>query len=341
MQAKRIVLSRHPDGVPTEDDLTLEDYALADPGEGEVLLQTIYLSLDPYMRGRMSAAKSYAAGVKIGEPVTAETVSRVVSSQHPAFDEGDFVLAGSGWQSHAVLPGDGLRKLDPALAPLSTALGVLGMPGFTAYAGLKLHGRPQKGETVVVSAAAGAVGQLVGQIAKIHDCRAVGIAGGEEKCAMVTQTFGFDACADHRSDAFKSQLAEYCPDGIDIYFENVGGDVLKTVLPMMNDFGRIPVCGLIAYYNLTAPPEGPDALPGMMRNILTKRLSIRGFINYDHVEIHDEFLREMGGWVSEGRIAYMEDIVEGLENAVTAFQGLFTGRNKGKLLIKVSDDPTR
>lgn len=341
MEAKRIVLARYPSGMPGHDDLKLEGFSPRAPGDDEVLLRTVYLSLDPYMRGRMSPAKSYASGVGIGEVITAEAVSEVLDSRHPEFAAGDIVLGRSGWQTHCVLPARGLRKLDPEMAPVSTALGVLGMPGFTAYSGLKLHGRPAAGETVVVSAAAGAVGQIVGQLAKIFGCRAVGIAGGSEKCELVSDTFGFDACVDYKSPAYRDNLAKACPDGIDVYFENVGGDVLKAVLPLMNEFGRVPVCGTIAYYNLTEAPQGPDALPLFMRSILVKRLSVRGFINYDHIELHDEFLREMGQWVRDGKIKYVEDIVQGLENAVDAFQGLLSGRNRGKLIIQVGDEPSR
>lgn len=341
MTAQRIVLARYPEGMPGHDDLKLEVFDPPAPGEGEVALETIYLSLDPYMRGRMSPAKSYAAATQIGDVITAETVSRVIDSRHDGLNAGDYVLARSGWQSRSVMTGKELRKLDPALAPISTALGVLGMPGFTAYSGLKAHGRPKAGETVAVSAASGAVGQIVGQLAKIWNCRAVGIAGGKEKCDLATGTFGFDACVDYKAGTFADDLRSACPDGIDIYFENVAGDVLKAVLPLMNDFGRMPVCGTIAYYNMTALPDGPDYLPALMRTILVKRLSVRGFINYDHIEMHDDFLREMGAWIREGRIKYLEDVVEGIENTVDAFQGLLTGKNKGKLLVQMMDDPTR
>lgn len=340
MDARRIVLAQYPKAMPGHDDLKLESFEPAKPAEGEVVLETVYLSLDPYMRGRMSPAKSYAAGVELGEVVTAEAVSRVVESHHPGFEAGDMVLARSGWQTHSVMKGEEMRKLDPSLAPVSTALGVLGMPGFTAYSGLKAHGRPQAGETVVVSAAAGAVGQIVGQLARIWGCRAVGIAGGAEKCALVTDEFGFDACVDYKAEDFRKQLSAACPEGIDIYFENVAGDVLKAVIPLMNDFGRMPVCGTIAYYNLGALPEGPDHLPALMRAILVKRLSVRGFINYDHIEMHGDFEREMGEWVREGKVRYLEDFVDGIENAVDAFQGLLTGRNKGKLIIRMAEDPT-
>lgn len=337
---QRIVLAQYPKGMPGHDDLKLEAAEYGAPGDGEVLLRTIYLSLDPYMRGRMSQAKSYAAITRIGDVITAETVSEVLSSNDPGFSPGDIVLARSGWQSHAIMKGEALRRIDPALAPISTALGVLGMPGFTAYCGLLKHGRPKEGETVVVSAASGAVGQLVGQIAKIKGCRAVGIAGAADKCAMAVDEFGFDACVDYKDADFREKLAAACPDGIDVYFENVAGDVLKAVIPLFNFFARMPVCGTIAYYNAQGLPEGPDYLPAFMRAILVNRLSVRGFINYDEAEMMPDFHREMAGWIRSGKVKYREDFVDGLENAVDAFQGLLTGKNRGKLVIRVGDDPT-
>lgn len=341
MQGKRIVLKQYPTGMPGHDDLVAEDFAVSSPAEGEVLLRTIYLSLDPYMRGRMSPAKSYAARVELGEVMTGEAVSQVVESGHADFAPGEFVRGHSGWQTHAVMPGNAVVKVDPSIAPISTALGVMGMPGFTAYSGLKVHGMPKPGETVVVSAAAGAVGQIVGQLAKIWGCRAVGIAGGKTKCDLVTDEFGFDACVDYKADDFADALKQACPDGVDIYFENVGGDVLKTVLPLMNDFGRIPVCGLIAWYNLSGAPSGEDSMPALMRIILVKRLRVHGFINYDHAELRPEFDREMAAWIGDGNIKYLEDIVQGVDNAVDAFQGLMTGRYTGKVLVQLGEDPTK
>ncbi|MEC9343859.1 MAG: NADP-dependent oxidoreductase [Pseudomonadota bacterium] len=342
MQGRRYVLAQYPTGMPGNEDLRLETSELPAPGESEIALRTIYLSLDPYMRGRMSPAKSYAAPLKIGEVITAEAVSEVTESNHPDFTPGDIVLARTGWQTHAVIAGDDARKIDPAVAPVSTALGVLGMPGFTAYVGLKVHGQPKQGETVVVSAAAGAVGQIVGQLARHWGCRAVGIAGGPDKCALVTDTFGFDACIDYKADGFAERLAQACPDGIDIYFENVGGEVLKAVLPLMNQFGRIPVCGTIAYYNLDKlQADGPDFSPLIMRSILTRKLRVHGFINYDHIEFMPDFLAEVPPLVTDGSLKYVEDIVDGFDNTVEAFQGLLTGRYTGKVLVKVGDDPTR
>ncbi len=337
--AKRIIMTRYPEGMPDNDDLKLEECAVPAPGGGEVLLRTIYLSLDPYMRGRMSPAKSYAAGLQPGDVVVGGTVAEVMESRHDDFSAGDIVLSGNGWQTHAVSDGSGLIKLDPAAAPLPYYLGVLGMPGFTAYVGLLTHGRPKEGETIVVSAASGAVGQIVGQIGKIKGCRVVGIAGAADKCDYVTGELGFDACVNYKEADFADQLKAACPDGIDVYFENVGGDVQSAVLPLLNDFARVPVCGLIAHYNDTGPREGPDRLPMLMRMALTKRLSIRGFIVFDDVSKQPDFIRDMAGWLQSGAVKYKIDMVDGIEHAVEAFQGLLTGRNRGKLVVKVGAEP--
>jgi NADPH-dependent curcumin reductase CurA len=339
--ARRITLVRHPEGMPTDEDLKIESVPLPKPGEGEMLLRTIYLSLDPYMRGRMSPAKSYAQGVRPGDTMVGATVSEVMESNVAGFTPGTVVLSYDGWQTHAVSNGKGLVKLDPKAAPVTTALGVLGMPGFTAYAGLLLHGRPKEGETVVVSAASGAVGQIVGQIAKLKGCRAVGIAGADDKCRMILDEFGFDAAVNYKEADFRDRLAEACPKGVDVYFENVGGDVFRAVLPLLNDFARIPVCGRIAHYNDTALPEGPDRLAQFMGMVLTKRLSVRGFIQFDHLDLMPDFRRDMAAWIREGKVRYREDIVVGFENTVEAFRGLLTGRNRGKLIVQVGDDPTR
>lgn len=334
---RRILLAARPDGEPTPADFTIDTAEVPEPGEGQVLLEILYLSLDPYMRGRMSAAKSYAAPVEIGAVMEGGTVARVVTSRHPDFAEGDIVLSHSGWQSYALSDGTGLRKLDPAAAPVSTALGVLGMPGFTAYAGLLTIGKPKPGETVVVAAASGAVGSAVGQIAKIKGARAVGIAGGPEKCAFVRDELGFDAVVDHRAPDFAEQLKAACPDGIDVYFENVGGAVWEAVFPLLNPYARVPVCGLIAHYNEKAGSNtGRDRLPGTMRDILTKSLTIRGFIQIEFADQRRDFYREAAQWIAEGRLKYKEDVVEGLENAPNAFIDLLRGRNFGKLVVKVA-----
>jgi NADPH-dependent curcumin reductase CurA len=330
-QAKRIVLASRPVGEPKPSDFRTEEVPVPTPGDGEVLLRTIWLSLDPYMRGRMSAAKSYAKPVEVGATMVGGTVGEVVASRNPNFAVGDIVMGYGGWQDYAAANGSSLRKLDPTTAPVSTALGVLGMPGMTAYAGLLEIGRPKAGETVAVAAASGAVGSVVGQIAKIKGCRAVGIAGGPDKCRFVVEELGFDACVDHRAGDFVRQLEVACPAGIDVYFENVGGAVQQTVWPLLNDFARVPVCGLISQYNATTPMPGPD-----MFSVLRKRLTLRGFIVWDFAARQADFLRDMGEWVGGGRVKYREDVVEGLENAPAAFLGLLQGKNFGKLLVKVA-----
>ena len=333
---RRIVLASRPHGEPTPTDFRLEAVPVPDPGPGEVLLRTRWLSLDPYMRGRMSDAKSYAAPVEIGAPITAETVGEVVASNNPDFAVGDLLTAFAGWQEFFVTDGAGSRRVDPSAAPPSTALGILGMPGMTAYTGLLNIGRPQPGETVVVAAASGPVGSLVGQIARLKGARAVGIAGGPDKCRHLTEDLGFAAAVDHRGADLCEALAAACPDGIDVYFENVGGAVFEAVLPLLNTFARIPVCGLVAGYNTTEPPLGPDRRPALMRAILTKRLHLQGFIVWDFSGQAETFRTEVGGWLTRGEVRYREDVVEGLENAPEAFIGLLKGRNFGKLVVRVA-----
>lgn len=334
---QRVVLASRPHGRPRPGDFRIERAPIPEPNDGEVLLETLYLSLDPYMRWRMSEAKSYAEPVKIGEVMVGGTVARVKHSRHPGWQEGDVVLSASGWQSFALSDGSGLRRIEPTVAPPSTALGVLGMPGFTAYAGLLNIGRPKPGETVVVAAASGAVGSVVGQIARIKGARAVGIAGGPDKCAFVKEELGFDAVVDHRAPDFAERLAEACPNGIDVYFESVGGPVWDAVLPLLNDFARVPVCGLIAHYNdRSGAREGTDRLPGTMHEILSKSLTVRGFIMTEFVEEQQpDFLREASRWIAEGRLRWREDVVDGLEQAPDAFIGLLDGRNFGKLIVQV------
>jgi NADPH-dependent curcumin reductase CurA len=328
---RQILLKSRPQGAPGLDNFELTETAIPEPGEGELLMRTRYLSLDPYMRGRMSAAKSYAKPAAVGAPMVGGTVGEVVTSRHPNYAAGDIVLGYGGWQDYALSSGAGLRKLDPAAAPVSTALGVLGMPGMTAYVGLTEIGQPKPGETVVVAAASGAVGSVVGQIAKIKGCRAVGIAGGAEKCRFVAGELAFDACVDHRAADFAKQLEAACPQGVDVYFENVGGAVQQTVWPLLNDFASVPVCGLIAQYNAATPMPGPD-----MFSVLRKRLLLRGFIVSDFAAKQGDFLRDVGEWVRSGRIKYREDVVDGLEQAPAAFLGLLQGKNFGKLLVRVS-----
>jgi NADPH-dependent curcumin reductase CurA len=300
-------------------------------------LRTLYLSLDPYMRGRMDDRKSYARPLGIGEPITGESVTEVIATDNPAYAEGDIVLAPTGWRTHLAWNGAPLRKLDPAAAPITTGLGVLGMPGFTAYAGLLLIGKPKPGETVAVAAASGPVGSLVGQLAKLAGARAVGIAGGAEKCRYLTDELGFDAAIDHREGDMPEKLAAACPNGVDVYFENVGGAVWQAVLPLLNPFARVPVCGLIAQYNGGAPAENPDALAATMRAVLTLSLTVRGFINYEFAADHYQaFLRTVSAGIADGRIRYREDIVDGLENAPAAFIAMLDGGNFGKLLVRVA-----
>ncbi len=342
-QMQRIVLASRPDGAPVEDNFRLETIPMPKPGPDEVLLKVHYMSLDPYMRGRMDDAKSYANPVPIGGTMEAGAVGEVIASNHPGFKPGDFAFGMLGWVSHGCLAGGELRKLDPRHGSITAALGVLGMPGFTGWFGLTEYGRPKSGETLVVAAATGAVGSMVGQVAKAAGLRTVGIAGGAKKCAIATDTFGFDACIDHRAHASAKELrkaiAGACPDGIDIYFENVGGKVLEAVLPLMNTFGRIPVCGMIAGYNLGSlggvDASGPDRLPVLWRSILVKQMSINGFIISNHFDHYPAFLSEIGPKVASGEIAFLEDIAQGLENAPAAFMALLTGGNVGKQIVKL------
>jgi hypothetical protein len=336
-QGKRIVLASRPVGEPKPSDFRVEEYPVPAPGEGQVLLRTIWLSLDPYMRGRMSDAASYAAPVQIGEVMEGGTVSEVIASNNAAFKKGEIVLSRAGWQTHALSDGRGLGKIDPQLAPISTAVGVLGMPGMTAYTGLLEIGKPQPGETVVVAAASGAVGSAVGQIAKIKGARAVGIAGGKEKCDYVKSELGFDECLDHRDPDLAARLKGACAKGIDVYFENVGGAVFDAVFPLLNNFARVPVCGLIAHYNDTEA-KPPKWASRFMFATLAKRLTFRGFIVSDFAARQSDFLRDMSQWLRDGKVKHKEFVTEGLENAPSAFMGLLKGANFGKQLVRVGPD---
>jgi NADPH-dependent curcumin reductase CurA len=335
-KARQVVLAARPQGKPRLADFRIEETAIPTPGPGQVLLRVQYLSLDPYMRGRMDDRESYAPPTPLGGVMPGESVATVVGSQNPAYSEGDTVAAHTGWRTHALSDGANLRKIDPDIAPVTTALGVLGMPGFTAYGGLRVIGKPATDETVVVAAASGPVGSLVGQLARIAGARAVGIAGGPEKCAYVKDELSFDAAVDHRASDFAARLAAACPRGIDVYFENVGGAVWQAVLPLLNKFARVPVCGLIAQYNAVGPGEGTNLLPATMRAILSKSLTLRGFINYEFAAEHfAAFLREVGTGIADGRIRYREDFVDGLERAPEAFIGMLEGRNFGKLVVRL------
>ena len=336
MKNTQVIFKSRPEGFASEDNFEIVQGDVPQVGEGQVLRKTIYLSVDPYMRGRMSTARSYAEPAKLGEPMVGSTISEVVESKNPRFRSGDYVLGFDGWQAYAGSDGKGLRKLDPAQAPLTTAVGVLGMPGLTAYVGMLDIGRPKEGETVVVSAAAGAVGSIAGQIAKIKGCRVVGIAGSDEKCACVVKEHGFDVSINYKKEDLKEALKAACPNGIDIYFDNVGGAVLEAVLKRINVHARIPLIGLISQYNDAKPRPGPN-----LGSILSNRALIQGMIVLDHTDRTPEFLRDMLQWLREGKVRYREDIVQGLENAPRAFIGLLQGENIGKRIVQVAPDPTR
>lgn len=329
---RQIRLKSRPSGMPTAANFDVVESAMPPIRDGDVLRRTLLLSLDPYMRGRMSDAPSYAAPVDVGAVMCGHTVSQVVESRHPDFKKGDIVAGYDGWQRFAASPGTDVRKLDPAAAPISTAIGVLGMPGLTAFVGLLDIGQPKSGETVVVSAASGAVGSIVGQLAKTRGCRAVGVAGSLDKCRYVVEELGFDACVNYKIDDLANTLRTACPNGIDVYFENVGGAVFEAVLKHLNRGARIPLCGLISDYNATELPPGPN-----LRPILVSRATITGFIVTDHQDRFRAFLKEVAPLVRDGRIKYREDIVDGLDNAPAALIGLFEGRNFGKMLVRVSE----
>ncbi len=334
---RRILLATRPKGAPKAENFRLDERDVILPAAGQVLTQTLYLSLDPYMRGRMSDAPSYAAPVPLGDVMVGGTVSRVVASENDNFKVDDLVLGFAGWQQYDLSDGKGLTKLGAAISHPALALGVLGMPGFTAHMGLLDIGRPETGESVVVAAASGAVGSVVGQIAKIKGCPAVGIAGGADKCRYVVDELGFDACIDHRSTDLAAQLASACPRGIDVYFESVGGAVFDAVMPLLNAKARIPVCGMVAGYNATSLPPGPDRLGLLMGMILRKRITMQGFIIFDdYGPRFGEFFEQMSAWVKDSKIKHREDIVDGLDKAPEAFIGLLEGKNFGKLIVKVA-----
>ena len=332
-QNTRIALARRPVGYPKPKDFEIVRSQMPEPAEGEFLLKTRYLSVDPYQRGRMNEGTSYAPGVALGEVMTGGIVGEVVQSNHADYQVGNVVQANLGWQEYAISDGNGARKVDPTLAPISTSLGVLGMPGATAYFGLLEIGKPLWGETVLVSGAAGAVGSLVGQIAKIKGCRAVGITGSDEKIAYITDELGFDDAYNYKTAGDHGEsIQSTCPQGADVYFDNVGGVITDAVFARMNEKGRIVICGQISQYNLEAPEQGPRHL----WHLIVKRLRVQGFLVFDFADKYAEALSQMAAWVSEGKLKYREDIVEGLENAPAAFIGMLSGDNMGKRLIKVA-----
>jgi NADPH-dependent curcumin reductase CurA len=332
---QQIILKSYPIGEPKADDFALIEAPIPEPNEDEILTRTIYLSLDPYMRGRISRNNSYAAPVELNSVIVGGTVSQIIKSNHPQFLVGDFVLGANGWQTYGIAKPENLRRIDPSQAPLSYSLGVLGMPGHTAYAALLDVGQPQPGETVVISAASGAVGAVAGQIAKIKGCRVVGIVGSDEKRDFIINELGFDAGINRKSQELYSALKAAAPNGIDIYFDNTAGEILETVLQQINLGARIPLVGLISEYNATSPLPGPN-----LRPLLIKRATIKGFLVSDYQNRLHEFIHDVSGWVQSGQIKYKEDIVIGLENAPRALIGLLRGENFGKLIVKVSDDST-
>ncbi|EGU42263.1 NADP-dependent oxidoreductase [Vibrio splendidus] len=335
---RRIVLASRPIGAPTQDNFRLETVAAPTINDGEMLLRSVYLSLDPYMRGRMNDAKSYADPVAIDEVMVGATVCQVEASNNSDYEVGEWVLAYTGWQDYGVSNGEGLIKLGKEPTHLSYALGIMGMPGFTAYMGLLDIGQPKEGDTLVVAAATGPVGATVGQIGKLKGCRVVGVAGGQEKCQYAKEVLGFDECIDHKADDFAEQLAKACDNGIDVYFENVGGKVFDAVMPLLNTGARIPVCGLISQYNATSLPEGPDRMSSLMGTLLVKRIKMQGFIIFDdYAHRYNEFATQMTEWLSQGKMHYREHLIEGLDEAPQAFMGLLEGQNFGKLVIKTNE----
>jgi NADPH-dependent curcumin reductase CurA len=333
---QRFVLASRPAGMPSDENFQLESSPVPEPGEGEIVVRVLYLSVDPYMRGRMKDAASYAAPTPIGGLMTGGGVGRVTASRNARFAVGDIVMGDTGWQTHCVTDGRGFRKVDPALAPISTSLGVLGMPGLTAYFGLLEVGALKDGETVVVSGAAGAVGSLVGQIAKIHWCRVVGVAGADDKVQWLTGELGFDAAFNYKTvepGQYRAKLAELCPGGIDVYFDNVGGPITDAVFPLMNVHARVVVCGQIHHYNDTKAAEGPRHL----FHLVIKRARVEGFLVFDFAARYEEGLTRMAAWLREGKLKYREQVYEGIENVPRAFIGMLGGENTGKMVVKVGE----
>lgn len=333
----RITLRKRPVGEPREDDFGTETESVREPENGEILLKSIWLSLDPYMRGRMNDAKSYAPPIEIGDVITGESVCQIIQSNSPDYEPGDIVVSNFGWQEYAVMPAERryARKINRDIGPISTALGVIGMPGRTAYFGLLRVGQPKPGETVVVSAASGAVGSVVGQIAKIKGCRAVGIAGGKEKCNYVVNELGFDAAVDYKGGNLEKDLAAACPKGIDVYYENVGGPVLRAVIPLLNNGSRVPICGFVSQYNVadSRKVESPERILDVMPNPPFHRFFLVGEWGKEFPSANEQLAQ----WVKSGQLKYRESVVEGIENAPRAFIGLLRGENFGKQLIKVAD----
>ncbi len=331
MLNRRITFARVPRGLPVPEDFSRDAVEVARPAAGQFLSRTLWLSLDPYLRNVMKGHPLYGVPLRPGDAMHGETVAEVVESLHPAFSAGDFVVVKNGWQEFALSDGQGVRKVDPKLAPLSTALGVLGMPGLTGYAGLVYLAEPKPGETVVVSAATGPVGSTVGQVARLVGARAVGIAGTAEKCRYAVEELGFEVCVNYRSGDLRELLKQACPAGIDVYFDNVGGDVLAAALGNLAIHARVVLCGMIGAYSMDSPPPGPFLGP-----VVAARATVRGLVVYDHLQRLPEMQRVVGRWITEGRFRYREDVTEGLENAPAAFRRLMRGENFGKSLVRVA-----
>ena len=332
MKSRQVLLAARPAGAPKASDFRLVEVDVPDPGPGEVLVKNLFMSVDPYMRGRMNEKQSYARPWQVDQPADGRAIGQVVKSRAPRLPEGAHVASMLGWREAFVASADTLQPVDQALAPLSAYLGVLGIPGFTGWYGLKEIGKPKEGETLVVSGAAGATGSLVAQAGKILGCRVVGTAGTDDKCAWLTKELGADAAINYRTAGdLDAALRAACPRGVDVYFENVGGAMLDAVLGLVNPFARIVLCGMISQYNLELPEPGPRNI----RNMVGNRVLMQGFIISDHMDRYPEFVAEVGGWLRAGRLKYQETVVEGIDRAVTAFLGLFAGDNTGKMIVKL------
>ncbi|MGQ8363816.1 NADP-dependent oxidoreductase [Glaciecola sp. 1036] len=334
MLNKQWRLKSRPKGEPSEDTWEFTESEVPEPKQGELLVKVLYISLDPAMRGWLNDAKSYIEPVQVGDVMRAGTVGKVIKSQHPDFAEGDYVAGYAGVQEYQITNGKGLHKVDPTLAPLSTYLGVLGMPGMTGYFGLLKSGEPKEGETVVISGAAGAVGGLVGQIAKIKGCHVVGIAGGQDKCEFLINELGFDAAIDYKNENVKKALKAACPKGVDVFFDNVGGDILDDVLTQINFKARIVICGAISQYNNTTPVKGPSNY----LSLLVNRARMEGIVVFDNAKEYPIAMKEIAQWIAEGKLKPKEHIVEGIETFPDTLMMLFTGKNFGKLMLKVGDE---
>jgi hypothetical protein len=329
---KKIVLKKTPIGIPEENDFELIKSPIPELGENEILTKTIHLSLDPYIRGVITGKHIYSEKVEIGDTIVGRTIAEVIDSKNSDVQIGETIMCSNGWQEYGISDGEGIRKIDSASAPLSTNLGILGMPGLTAYAGLLVYGEPKKDDVVVVSAASGPVGCMVGQIAQIHGAKAIGIAGSDEKCSVVKEKFGFAECINYKTENLSERIKEVCPDGLDIYFDNVGGETLDIMTKNLAMFARIVLCGFMTQYNLATPPPGPNLGP-----IVGSRASIKGVVVYDHYDKQQEFITLASQWLEEGKINYIEDEVFGIENTPMHFCSLMRGENFGKTIITLTN----